>query len=196
MIEATVQEIEPNRVTRYTLQRNGKVLTFAEVLEGWQGDAEFRSYFTQLLVDSPFGAFRWETPALTQGTAQRPFEFVLLSSPSFQSRVTDADTFKSFFSSSDVNAGIVAFASLKGDATMIVPSPRASNDVYGHLASFLRKAPKQQTDALWQVVSSQVRAKLGNNPLWLSTAGGGVAWLHVRIDSRPKYYGYEPYRMV
>lgn len=196
MIETTVQEIEPNRVTRYTLQRNGKVLTFAEVLEGWQGDAKFRSYFTQILAESTFGAFRWETPALTQGTAQRPFEFVLLSSPSFQSRATDADTFKSFFTSSDVNAGIVAFASLKGDATMIVPSPRASKDVYGHLASFLRKAPKQQTDALWQVVSSQVRSKLGSNPLWLSTAGGGVAWLHVRIDSRPKYYGYEPYRMV
>ncbi|MGI9175867.1 MAG: DUF6940 family protein [Rhodothermales bacterium] len=24
--------------------------------------------------------------------------------------------------------------------------------------------------------------------MWLSTAGGGVSWLHVRLDSRPKYY--------
>jgi len=196
MLESTVEEIEPNRITRYTLHRNGTVLTFAEVLAGWQGDADFRGYFTQLLVDSPFGAFRWETPALTKETAQRPFEFVLLSSPSFQGRATDADTFQSFFKSSDVNAGIVAFASLKGDATLIVPSPRTSDDVYGHLASFLRKAPKQQTDALWQVVSAQVRAKMADKPLWLSTAGGGVAWLHVRIDSLPKYYGYAPYRMV
>lgn len=196
MLESTAEVLEPDRVTRYTLHRNGKVLTFADVLDLWKADADFRSYFTQLLVDSPFGAFRWETPALTKETANRPFEFVLHSSPSFQGRATDEDTFQSFFTSSDVNAGIVAFASLKGDATLIVPSPRAGSDVYGHLASFLRKGPKQQTDALWQVVSAQVRAKLADKPLWLSTAGGGVAWLHVRIDSRPKYYGYEPYRMV
>ncbi len=196
MLESTVEEIDPNRVTRYTLHRNGKVLTFAEVLDLWQADADFRSYFTQLLAGSPYGAFRWETPGLTKATAQRPFEFVLLSSPSFQGRATDADTFQSFFTSSDVNAGIVSFASLKGDATLIVPSPRTSDDVYGHLASFLRKAPKVQTDSLWQVVSTQVRAKLADKPLWLSTAGGGVAWLHVRIDSRPKYYGYEPYRIA
>ncbi len=35
---------------------------------------------------------------------------------------------------------------------------------------------------------------IGHTPLWLSTAGGGVAWLHVRLDSRPKYYGYSPYK--
>ncbi len=29
---------------------------------------------------------------------------------------------------------------------------------------------------------------------WLNTEGGGVAWLHVRIDQRPKYYHYAPYK--
>jgi len=29
---------------------------------------------------------------------------------------------------------------------------------------------------------------------WLSTSGLGVGWLHVRLDSRPKYYTYEPYK--
>jgi hypothetical protein len=27
-----------------------------------------------------------------------------------------------------------------------------------------------------------------------STAGAGVSWLHVRLDDRPKYNGYAPYR--
>jgi hypothetical protein len=31
-------------------------------------------------------------------------------------------------------------------------------------------------------------------PVWLSTAGAGVSWLHVRLDDRPKYYGYRPYQ--
>jgi hypothetical protein len=31
-------------------------------------------------------------------------------------------------------------------------------------------------------------------PLWLSTAGQGVFWLHVRLDRYPKYYNHAPYR--
>jgi hypothetical protein len=31
-------------------------------------------------------------------------------------------------------------------------------------------------------------------PVWLSTNGDGVSWLHVRIDERPKYYTHGPYR--
>jgi hypothetical protein len=38
-------------------------------------------------------------------------------------------------------------------------------------------------------------AQLGSTPIWLSTAGDGIAWLHVRLDSRPKYYSYGPYRL-
>ena len=33
-------------------------------------------------------------------------------------------------------------------------------------------------------------------PLWLSTNGLGVAWLHARIDARPKYYSHRPYRAL
>ena len=33
----------------------------------------------------------------------------------------------------------------------------------------------------------------GAMPTWLSTAGMGVSWLHVRLDSQPKYYGFAAY---
>jgi hypothetical protein len=29
--------------------------------------------------------------------------------------------------------------------------------------------------------------------MWLSTSGLGVAWLHIRLDSTPKYYQHQPY---
>lgn len=32
------------------------------------------------------------------------------------------------------------------------------------------------------------------SPFWLSTAGMGVSWLHVRLDERPKYYRFQEYR--
>jgi hypothetical protein len=28
---------------------------------------------------------------------------------------------------------------------------------------------------------------------WISTSGLGVPWVHVRLDSYPKYYQYRPY---
>jgi hypothetical protein len=33
-------------------------------------------------------------------------------------------------------------------------------------------------------------------PIWLSTAGMGVAWLHIRLDERPKYYSHKPYAVA
>ena len=34
----------------------------------------------------------------------------------------------------------------------------------------------------------------GGQPTWLSTEGSGVPWLHVRLDSYPKYYHTDAYR--
>jgi hypothetical protein len=34
----------------------------------------------------------------------------------------------------------------------------------------------------------------GPRPLWLSTAGGGVDWVHMRLDDQPKYYRHLPWR--
>lgn len=59
--------------------------------------------------------------------------------------------------------------------------------------AFVRYAPEQQQHAFLALIGKTVEAQLSDQPLWLSTAGAGVAWLHVRLDKRPKYYGYVPY---
>ena len=61
-------------------------------------------------------------------------------------------------------------------------------------AAFVRHAPERQKHALWERVGEAVERRLGPKPVWVSTAGAGVSWLHVRLDDRPKYYGYAPYR--
>jgi hypothetical protein len=196
MFDATINTIEPNRITRYTLTRNAAALSFSEVLDLWQSDSDFRNYFTQLLADSPFAAYRWETPSLTASNATQAFQFVLLDAPGFCERKTDQEAYSSYFTADDTDHGVVSFANLGGDATLVVPSPRTTIEAYGHLAAFIRKAPRPQLDAFWRIVSNCVKARIGKSPLWLSTAGGGVAWVHVRIDSGPKYYGYSRYRTV
>jgi hypothetical protein len=67
---------------------------------------------------------------------------------------------------------------------------------YGHLAAFVRKASKSQQHAFWQMVGEAMLKRVSSKPVWLSTAGGGVSWLHVRLDDRPKYYGFGPYRQI
>ncbi|MGB1216866.1 MAG: DUF6940 family protein [Saprospiraceae bacterium] len=32
--------------------------------------------------------------------------------------------------------------------------------------------------------------------MWLSTAGLGVYWLHIRMDNRPKYYKHKAYKEI
>jgi hypothetical protein len=62
------------------------------------------------------------------------------------------------------------------------------------IGDFVRQAPPEQIDALWRVVGEKMHSRLNDRPVWLSTAGGGVAWLHVRLDDHPKYYHYREYR--
>lgn len=194
MYDITTELLQEGNATRYRVQSNGISLSYGDALDLLRKDREFRSYLTEQLTRSTYTAFRWETPSIQIKTRSRDFEFVLLNYPSFTKRKTDADTFKSYFAASQDENGIVSFGNLSGDATLIVPSPRTSENTYGHFASFLRKAPVFQIDALWQKIGELVLSMVSDRPLWLSTAGGGVAWLHVRLDAAPKYYGYAPYR--
>jgi hypothetical protein len=177
---------------RFAVDLGARPATFADVLRGWQGDAAFRALCSAWLAGAPYAAFRWETPPVTAATATRPFEFVVLDSPGLATR-PDPGAFAEHFAGA-AEAGVVVFPNLGGDALLVVPCPLAAPSAYGHLAAFVRAAPEPQRHALWQAVGGAMARRLCANPVWLSTAGAGVAWLHVRLDDRPKYYGFGPYR--
>ena len=176
---------------RFAVDLDSRPATVADVLRAWQGDAGFRSQFNSLLADAPYTAYRWETPAVTATTVSQPFQFVLLDSPDLVRR-PDPMAFAEHFAGAE--AGVVIFPNLGGDAIMVVPCPVADPSAYGHLAAFVRHAPEFQRHALWQSVGKAMTRRIGAEPVWLSTAGAGVSWLHVRLDNRPKYYGFGPYR--
>jgi len=165
---------------------------YSEVLHWWQDDAVFRTFFIALLADAPFSAFRWETPPITAASVGRPFEFVLLDSPGLASQ-PEPEAFAEHFRGPH-NGDVVSFPNLNNDAILVVPCPLGPLSAYGHLAAFVREAPRAQNHSLWKLVGEILERRLGPRPVWLSTAGAGVSWLHVRLDQRPKYYGYTPYR--
>jgi len=179
----------PPGVHRRQLSGPDGPLTWREILTGWR-TASFATGFSSLLANDTFQAFRWETPALTSSGLDDAFEFVTVDATELI-RPADPHAFDEHFNPAEA---VVTFATLGGRSTLIAPCPQAGASDFTHLAAFLRSASDEQSQALWAEVSTAMTEHLGPQPVWLSTAGDVVAWLHVRLDPRPKYYHYSPYR--
>jgi hypothetical protein len=164
MWTARSEELDDARGLRFALALNSRPATFADVFRGWQGDAGFRTLFNGLLADTPFTAFRWETPGVTNATLTRPFECVLLDSPGLARR-PEPRAFADHFSGAE--GGVVSFPNLGRDAVLVVPCPVAEASAYGHLAAFVRLAPERQRHALWQAVGEAMARRVGASPVWL-----------------------------
>ena len=193
MWSASSEKVAGGRGLRFVMEWNAAPVSYAQALRLWQSDDRFRSLFLKLLADAPYEAFRWETPSMTKATAQRSFEFVLLDSPGL-AREPEPIAFAAQFLAAKPGEPAIEFPNLGNDAILVVPCPLAEHPAYGHLAAFTRTAPTAQQHDFWSLVGHAMQRRLSAKPVWLSTAGAGVAWLHVRLDDRPKYYGYEPYR--
>jgi hypothetical protein len=176
-----------------SLTRRGEPATFRAVLEAWRRDEDFRATFTAKLRDVPYQAYCWETPPLSRETLDQPFECVFVESKALESARPDPEPFRAHFPSERSAIEVVSFESLGRDAVLVAPCPRADPSAYTHLAAFVRLAPIEQVHTMWCMVAEAVDTRLGTSPIWLSTAGLGVHWLHVRLDSRPKYYRHRAY---
>ncbi|NJL86394.1 MAG: hypothetical protein HC886_11095 [Leptolyngbyaceae cyanobacterium SM1_1_3] len=184
-----------------TRAESGTALGWSDVLSGWQQNPEFRQLFTQSLADLPYAAFFWETPPLSGETLLLPFECCVIDSPRLAEVTAAPEAFADYIGrdrGEQVNQ-IEAFPSLKGDTLLVVPGWGSAGQQYAHLAAFVRSAPASQAHALWKTVGRRATALLneqGRQPLWISTSGLGVYWLHVRLDTFPKYYRHLPYQTM
>jgi hypothetical protein len=194
MWDAQIDGMDEGRVRRVKVLCDRDPVPYAEVLERWLTDDAFCSFFIAVLAQAPYDAFLWETPPITRRTAARAFEFVLVDSPDLARLPLDRDAFGSHFDGADAGAKAEAFANLGGDALLVAPVPQALASAYPHIAAFSRSAPLGQQRAFWRTVGSQISERLSDRPLWVSACGLGVAWLHVRLDTWPKYYTFSPYR--
>ena len=185
------ESLDGGRVQKLAIYAGNRALSFAAVLQGWCTDAGFRACFNQLVADAPFAACFWETPPVTRHSLGQAFECVLVDSPALAGVAADCTAFAAYFDSASDT--VTDFTSLGGDALLVAPCPQAPEQVYPHLAAFVRHGPVAQQQALWQRVGECVAGRLSDRPLWVSTSGLGVYWLHVRLDSHPKYYTWRPY---
>lgn len=154
--------------------------------------APLRAALTRRLREDSKTAFYFECSPRFEGS-DSVFRFVLVPAPALASREVDTRTFAQHFAS---GSGLCrTFANLRGDSTLVVPAPEQRDESFGHLASWLRAASDLQADAVWSAVGAAIGA-WRSGPLWLSTSGGGVAWVHFRLDPRPKYYKHAALRSL
>jgi hypothetical protein len=165
-------------------------MTFSQVMSLWRNDESFVSEWVAQLAAIPFNAYCFETPPLTKAIVNNSFECVFIESPALAQLEADSRPFHEHFRAS---AASVAFPSLGKDALLVAPCPVSDSTCYTHLACFLRSATREEARQLWREVAQRLEDRLADAPLWLSTAGLGVSWLHVRLDTRPKYYRHRVY---
>jgi hypothetical protein len=185
------QMLSSDRIIHFVIEGDSAPVSYADAIRLCQSDSDFSTFFIDLLRQSPFPAFRWETPPVTMATADRPFEFLLLDAPEV-SLAPDPAQLAAYF---DFTAPgeVVEFPNLGADAILISPCPDEPPADFGHLAAYLGTHVNLQQHQLWQAVGAAMQRRISSQPVWLNTAGGGGAWLHVRLDDRQKYYVYAPY---
>jgi len=166
--------------------------SYATVFRAWSRAGRAGAAWGATLGQVPMKAFALELPRLTVERVDEPFQCMVISDPALDRHSPDPSPFRK--SIPDDVGEVATISSLGGDAVLVVPVPADELQPYAHLAAFCRSAPESVQGALWAAVADAAMSLLSERPVWLSTSGHGVHWLHVRLDERPKYYQYAPYR--
>jgi hypothetical protein len=192
-------------------------ITFKEFLHNTsQGNFEILDYITNTIINYHTDALFFETPSIMVSTYETDiFEYMLIPSTELQNIVPDYGPFEEKFKRScknnvDINGDsdsnsdhcVVSFGNLSGDSMLVAPCPihdQNNKDVidFSHLKRFTVNADINLIHKIWQRVAKEAITILQNNSnqrLWISTSGLGVSWLHIRLDSTPKYYNWLPYK--
>lgn len=180
------------KAVKFFLYKQTLPLNFVDFLTFLQGNEQFRSFFIELIESISFRAYHWEVPSVTVDNLEQPFEFTVTRMPGID-LPPDPAPFSQYFCPTYSENDTSVFSNLGGDATLIAPHPVNRQLNYSHIGVFTAEAPKHQQHNLWQTVGKATVTRISDRTLWLNTAGGGVSWLHIRLDTRPKYYAHQPY---
>eukprot|EP00041_Stephanoeca_diplocostata_P041978 m.9794 g.9794 ORF g.9794 m.9794 type:complete len:251 (+) comp7000_c0_seq2:269-1021(+) len=177
-------------------------LMFAEVLDLLQTREFALDLGKHITTVDPGHAVFWECPPVSRKTfKETAWECVVLSAQSLNDVKPNTVAFAEHFAKNDREDGIVSFTNLGGDTRLVAPCPhhkQGKTSNFAHLSAFILNAQSSQQAKFWAEFAVQMKQRLesapsDDEPTWMSTAGQGVAWLHGRLDPKPKYYNYRLY---
>lgn len=175
---------------RFCINEDGSLISHSRFLKLLKNSEAFRNFYNGILAGIDFEAFLWENKPVTYKNSHKTYECSLVNSMFLTKKSPDHHTFSQYF---DDNKNVVTFPNLGGDALLIAPCPHDRKTIYTHIGKFVRNADDKQRHDFWRTTAEKMLASIGREPKWLSTSGLGVFWLHIRIDTHPKYYKTKDY---
>ena len=176
---------------------DGVLWTCAEVAGALSCGGEAVAQLERSITATPWSGVFWECRPMQGATAGAvAFEWVVLHSPAVARLLQDPAPFRTRISGV---RDVATFPNLGHDATLVAPTSGVDGEGCAHMVAFLRTAGSRRRAALWAAVGAALSDWLTHKPhqtVWLSTSGLGVSWLHVRLDSQPKYITWRPYRLL
>jgi len=210
MFTYTTEEIPGNyqRVLKHKISKNGKQLTFQEVFDNWSDSHDFRTLFTEIIKNAHdehnFPGVFFESPPVQIKDVDSNYEFVLVKTGAFVSAKAERG-FRDFKdkieddSCRDGELEACSFGNLSGDAKLVIPRGRdgeRKQHKYTDIMNFILRGDPKEVDDFWKATGNACKERISDRPMWISTCGTAVDWLHLRLDSRPKYYSYRPYKIM
>lgn len=178
------------------VDETGRVWSWRAVLDALATDGSVATVLERAITQVPFPGVFWECGPVVGRDLDQPFQWVVVDSPAVARLIPSPGAFRAPMA--DAPAGPIAvFPNLGHDAVLVAPRPGGDGEQAAHLVDFLRTARSSRRRALWTAIGSACQERLSarpDAPLWLSTSGLGVPWLHVRLDDRPKYITWRPFR--
>jgi len=177
---------------RFRLKKGNKNLTFKDVFELWKSNSAFVEFYKDELIKFDYQAFYWEHPAIKKEFLEKKYECILQRSRPLEYLPCDENAFKEYI---HVKGQVSDFINIGKDARLIVPTKRTDKEIYNHMGKFIRLAEREQVIEVFKRVGIAIFEEIEKQKLiWLNTAGLGVIWLHIRMDTRPKYYKTKWYK--
>ena len=196
-----IEEIEENgrqTITRLTPRLGERLMTWHDVIIGWQLSAAFREFFIDRLRIQP-GAYHWECGPLNRITFHKTFACALITVPRLDDLVASDEFVSQYWAGFPKDVTTCNFANLSHDTGYVVPINRADECPahYRHLGAFVREAPKKQVDEFFKQTGLEAGRIFYEQPLdqpiWVSSHGEEIStnelsYVCARIDLRPGHY--------
>lgn len=184
-------KIEGNYIT----YKYGLKYTWQQKLDSWARGDYFK--YPQDLMDDD--GFFYRTSELTN-SPNCMYDELYVKTDHFNQLRQDYNNFQEHIDKSP-NKYVISFLNSGKDAKLIIPMPYKNSDGseknYVSLKHFCDNAPEDQQREFWKYAAIIIREYLiGKKVLYINTSGTGVPYLHLRLDTKPKYYGEPSERLL
>jgi len=177
---------------KFRLKKEEQYLSFKNVFELWANDSEFVEFYKTELIKLNYQAFCWEHPALKKEFLEKKYECILQRSKPLEHLPINENVFKNYIYEKEQ---VADFMNLGKNARLVIPTKKIDKEIYNHMGKFIRLADAEQVNEVFKSIGKIIFEEIETKKLiWLNTAGLGIIWLHIRMDTKPKYYKTKSYK--